>query len=303
MTNKIEWYREVLELEPGSKLFFPLARLLVEDGQPDAALETLRRGLERHPEFLEARLFYIEQLYHHGQPEACVAEVMELGQLFSSYPGFWQAWAASMLGSGCGDVATALRFLATSFASRPLNLNEVFERGLRSFMQEAQDQDDLPRGRALTDLAVADAAARGQGREARRMASAPDAGLQATAAMAVPASGAPAMDRIPDARNTGAVSAREQDSSVSLCTRSMAEVLAEQGDIQGALEIYNELAAVAGASEQEELQQRMRMLRARFEGAAAEDQALPAPDGAAGKDKLISMLESLAERVEARAQS
>lgn len=111
------------------------------------------------------------------------------------------------------------------------------------------------------------------------------------------------MDRIPDARNTGAVSAREQDSSVSLCTRSMAEVLAEQGDIQGALEIYNELAAVAGASEQEELQQRMRMLRARFEGAAAEDQALPAPDGAAGKDKLISMLESLAERVEARAQS
>ncbi len=138
MMDKIEWYREVLELEPSSKLFFPLARLLVEDGQPEAALETLRRGLERHPEFLEARLFYIEQLYHHGQPEACVAEVTELGQLFASYPGFWQAWAASMLGSGCGDVATALRFLAASFASRPLNLNEVFERGLRSFMQEAQ---------------------------------------------------------------------------------------------------------------------------------------------------------------------
>ena len=114
MMDKIEWYREVLELEPSSKLFFPLARLLVEDGQPEAALETLRRGLERHPEFLEARLFYIEQLYHHGQPEACVAEVTELGQLFASYPGFWQAWAASMLGSGCGDVATALRFLAAS---------------------------------------------------------------------------------------------------------------------------------------------------------------------------------------------
>ena len=94
MMDKIEWYREVLELEPSSKLFFPLARLLVEDGQPEAALETLRRGLERHPEFLEARLFYIEQLYHHGQPEACVAEVTELGQLFASYPGFWQAWAA-----------------------------------------------------------------------------------------------------------------------------------------------------------------------------------------------------------------
>lgn len=300
MTNKIEWYREVLELEPGSKLFFPLARLLVEDGQPEAALETLRKGLERHPEFLEARLFYIEQLYHHGQPEACVAEVMELGQLFSSYPGFWQAWAASMLGSGCGDVATALRFLATSFASRPLNLNEVFERGLRSFMQEAQEPGDLPRGRALADLTVSNAV-RGQGREEGRTAVAPAADYQA--ALTAKVGGTAAMDRVPDARDTGAVSAREQDNSVSLCTRSMAEVLAEQGDLQGALEIYNELAAVAGSSEQEELQQRIRMLRARFEGAAAEDQALSAPDGAAGKDKLISMLESLAERVEARAQS
>lgn len=298
MMDKIEWYREVLELEPSSKLFFPLARLLVEDGQPEAALETLRRGLERHPEFLEARLFYIEQLYHHGQPEACVAEVTELGQLFASYPGFWQAWAASMLGSGCGDVATALRFLAASFASRPLNLNEVFERGLHSFMQEAQSSD-LPRGKALADLAV-------MGPE--------DMDAQAHGAFSSPAAkpAGAGMAEGDDAASFAAAQGRREhplpqptpDRPLSLRTRSMAEVLAEQGDLQGALDIYTELAAAAaGSSEQEVLQQRIAMLRTQLEGAAVEDLVPPSPDMAAGKDKLISMLEALAERVEARAQS
>ena len=85
----------------------------------------------------------------------------------------------------------------------------------------------------------------------------------------------------------------------------MAEVLAEQGDLQGALDIYTELAAAAaaGSSEQEVLQQRIAMLRTQLEGAAVEDLVPPSPDMAAGKDKLISMLEALAERVEARAQS
>ena len=45
------------------------------------------------------------------------------------------------------------------------------------------------------------------------------------------------------------------------------------------------------------------MLRTQLEGAAVEDLVPPSPDMAAGKDKLISMLEALAERVEARAQS
>ena len=262
MMDKIEWYREVLELEPSSKLFFPLARLLVEDGQPEAALETLRRGLERHPEFLEARLFYIEQLYHHGQPEACVAEVTELGQLFASYPGFWQAWAASMLGSGCGDVATALRFLAASFASRPLNLNEVFERGLRSFMQEAQSSD-LPRGKALADLAV-------MGPE--------DMDAQAHDAFSSPAAkpAGAGMAEGDDAASFAAAQGRREhslpqptpDRPLSLRTRSMAEILAEQGDLRGAIDIYEELAGAALPEDLPAIYRRLDSLRAALGGAS-----------------------------------
>ena len=48
MTEKIEWYKEVLELEPNSKVFFPLARMLAEEQRFDEAVAVLEHGLERH---------------------------------------------------------------------------------------------------------------------------------------------------------------------------------------------------------------------------------------------------------------
>ena len=44
MMEKIEWYQEVLKLDPDSKVFFPLAKLLRDSQQPDKAIEVLRRG-------------------------------------------------------------------------------------------------------------------------------------------------------------------------------------------------------------------------------------------------------------------
>ena len=35
MMEKIEWYQEVLKLDPDSKVFFPLAKLLRDSQQPD----------------------------------------------------------------------------------------------------------------------------------------------------------------------------------------------------------------------------------------------------------------------------
>ena len=51
MTEKIEWYKEVLELEPNSKVFFPLARLLSEAGRTDEAVEILEQGSIEHTSF------------------------------------------------------------------------------------------------------------------------------------------------------------------------------------------------------------------------------------------------------------
>ena len=44
MTEKIEWYKEVLELEPNSKVFFPLARMLAEEQRTDEAVEILEQN-------------------------------------------------------------------------------------------------------------------------------------------------------------------------------------------------------------------------------------------------------------------
>lgn len=66
MTEKIDWYKEVLELEPNSKVFYPLSRLLAEAGRTDEAVDTLEQGLARHEEFLEARLFLVELLHQLG---------------------------------------------------------------------------------------------------------------------------------------------------------------------------------------------------------------------------------------------
>ena len=85
----------------------------------------------------------------------------------------------------------------------------------------------------------------------------------------------------------------------------MAEVLAEQGDIRGALDIYNELAAAATLPEEcADLQHRIATLTARLghQAEAPEAAAPPEEENGRSTDRLISMLEALAERVEARAR-
>ncbi len=138
MTEKIEWYREVLELEPNSKVFLPLAKLLVEENGDSQAIDILQRGLDRHPDFLEARLFLIELLYKTGKNDERDAEVKKLGKMFATYAGFWQAWAACLSGDNEQDTASVLRFLAATFLHGPLSLHEVLNRGLASYIPQTR---------------------------------------------------------------------------------------------------------------------------------------------------------------------
>ena len=88
----------------------------------------------------------------------------------------------------------------------------------------------------------------------------------------------------------------------SIRTRSMAEVLAEQGDIQGALEIYQELAQTAEGAEKDELSQRIITLQARLGGAVPTPAVEEAPAKApTGKEQVLSVLTSLAKGLENRA--
>ncbi|MDE5831901.1 MAG: tetratricopeptide repeat protein, partial [Desulfovibrio sp.] len=141
MTEKIEWYKEVLELEPNSKVFFPLARLLVEEDRRDEAIAVLERGLDRHKEYLEARLLLIELLFQSGRMTECDREISDLSKVLTSYAGFWRAWAAC-LSSSQTEEASALKFLAAQFLCGPISLREALDKGVEAIVAERDERKD-----------------------------------------------------------------------------------------------------------------------------------------------------------------
>lgn len=418
MTEKIDWYKEVLEIEPNSKVFFPLAKLLVKDGLNAEAISTLEKGLERHPEFLEARLLLIELLHRSGQTGECNVQIAKLSQIFASYAGFWQAWAACLASvPEDADTAAIVRVLAATFIAGPLQLHQVLEKGAAAIIQEKTGTEQAIQPAAATSgriqpeplqaVTQADAGSEKMANmteegmlvqsasqpvsemEPELSADAQDevAELITTPAEVPPAETTAAANDISEAEtaeNIALPDASEDDSQLiespapieampeeesieaaalpedspaleqkeqegveeslssiasddspelpakaadvevlkpeqaefsatakaaeeiapdeaeepfSLRTRSMADVLADQGDIEGALDIYAELAASASGDELAELKQRMAELQARQE--TQEEKNSPEPI-APGSENILGILEALARRVEAR---
>ncbi|MBQ4133396.1 MAG: tetratricopeptide repeat protein [Desulfovibrionaceae bacterium] len=158
MMEKIEWYQEVLELEPSSKVFFPLARLLQSNNQPEEAVATLKQGLDRHPEFFEARLMLIDLLEKCGRKEEAVEQVERLGGKLSLYPGFWQAWAGVCERQGKTEISVALRLMAAFLSGRGITLFNIIQSGLNSVMAQGQTAQS---GFISCDSAQAEAPATG----------------------------------------------------------------------------------------------------------------------------------------------
>ncbi len=286
MQEKIEWYQEVLELEPGSKVFFPLARLLGQTDRHEEAVKVLRNGLEKHPEFIEARLLLIQLLREKGETAACDAELDAVTRTFSAYPGFWQAWSEH---GPSGDAAWALRFLAASFQSPDISLRDVLFSGLE-FLSTGHGPTE-----ALAPLSESDAAA---------AAAVPCAPELAELAASLQQAGTPAeAETLP----TSAPGQDEPEAEeVTLRTRSMAEVLADQGDVRGALEIYHEiLARTPPGAEADALRERIAVLSSGDDAAPppVSEKAEEVGEPAESNTRMRSMLESLAQRLDARAQA
>lgn len=297
MKQKIEWYKEVLELEPGSKVFFPLARMQAEDGQTEAALATLRHGLGRNPEHLEARLLLIDLLSGVDESEGMWPEVDAVSQMLGDYPGFWTAWTRRMSGNPQSrDAALALNFLSHSLNGKSISWSDVIEHGLGQLLsgnmpapvqtpapkaeQPVQEQPDV-----AFDIAGMSALAQG---------------------LSEPA--APKPDVAPVAEP--AIEPDEEEEQFSLKTRSMAEVLAAQGDYIGALDIYEELLKEAKSEEEKiSLEDAIARLSADVSAVPASSDASPEKASVQekqgkGQDKgrLLDVLEMLADRLESKAE-
>jgi len=138
MSSKIDWYREVLALEPGSRVFFPLAQLLRQAGRVDEAVAALRGGLAFHPEHLEAKFLLVELLAGPNSPAGLAAQTPELAETFDSligvltrYPAFWNLWSEKIAASS-RDCALAVNMLAAHLRGAQVDFAGLMEKGLRA---------------------------------------------------------------------------------------------------------------------------------------------------------------------------
>lgn len=275
MRRKIEWYQEVLALEPGSRIFFPLAKLFVEFGQLEDAEKTLRQGLDRHPDSMEARLLLIQVLTRLERLDEAQEQLQAVIKPLERYPAFWSLWAHQTSDKD-RDFAVFLMLVASHFTDRPVKWTDVVIEGLNSLTdrligplkanaRKAREQERIPASTAAPAPPVCD------GVDTPYEGPAPDAG--------------------------------------SYRTRTMAELLASQGDFGGALGIYRELWGRAlDECEKTDLSSRITTLEANLASAPAgvhEPQVAPGEDpfGKHAKNRLMSTLEALAARLESRIQA
>ncbi|MCJ2163655.1 MULTISPECIES: tetratricopeptide repeat protein [unclassified Pseudodesulfovibrio] len=264
MNKKIEWYQEVLSLEPGSRVFFPLAKLFVENGQPEDAVNTLRQGLDRHPDYLEARMLLVELLTELERESEVHDQLERVINSLRDYPAFWRGWARS-LPQEQRDLSVFLMLVASNLSGDIIKWTDVVFEGI--------------------------------GTLADRLVGAP---------LPPPTDGPPSftLPRVerettmsPDLGGHGF-----RHGSGAFRTKTMADLLASQGDVDGALEIYRELLQSTMSDERRsELQERIVHLEQGRENKTGAE--LGDAFSVHAKNRLISTLETLASRFEARVQS
>lgn len=288
MKEKIELYREMLQQDPRSRAFFLLAEAFQEAGLCKEAVSVLREGLQWHPDFLEARMLLVQILFATGD-ESAISEAAPVASMLERYPVFWEAlsiWAAE----GKAELALPLRLLAAALKHPGVGFEAVLELGLACLGGK-----------------------RGQMKLMRDPAESRNSVVMEPSYASFLSSSDEEVGVLPEISLSENVSPEQEepvDSSEypSFRTRSMANVLAEQGDFVGALEIYRELEAQASDEEERQaLQSCVRLLEKRM-GSCTSEEAESTSEEKTDTDfpasvELNDLLESLADRLEARARS
>ena len=335
--EKALWYQEVLSLDPSSRIFFPYARLLAENGRRAEAVEVLRSGLTRHPEFLDARLLLIDLLHESGQDAAAGLEASGLIESLSQCSALWEIW--SRLPGVRADQSALLLFFGATFRRGGPSLADVFAAGMKAMQSSGslgtRQEQTQPSAATVTPAAPADAS--DASAETVAVSAQPKSEEQPSGRCFVMPDDAPwySLDSVPedddldDEDNAapalspavaqlimagqhaeGSQETPAQDDRVpavhsvprsplegksSLCTRSMAHILEEQGATGEAADIYRELLEVSSSPEERaELNAKLDSLMQGTENAA------PAQPSASG---IMDMLETLAVRLENKSRA
>ncbi len=318
MIEKIDLYREVLAIEPNSKVFFPLARELAGTGRLDEAVRTLEVGIGFHPDHLEATFLLVELLSRQDKEEEAVRVFSGVRESLIRYPSVWRLWSRHAAFAS-RDPVLALAFLAQYFRDPGLTFAEVLEKGLEVLagagLAPASEKPapalaavaaEMPEVQAETAVPEADFSVENKTCPAPGVMPLRGADEVRQLAGLWEGQGEETLAASPEPGGGEAKAARTaQLADMGIRTRTMASLLAAQGDIQGAVDIYAELAAkLPSGPERDEIAARIAELSARGAApvvhVAVPREAAPAPPKAKGKAKLIGLLDALAGRLEAR---
>lgn len=300
--DKSSLYREVLAIDPASRIFLPYARMLAAEGLHEEAAEVLAKGLAECPEFLEARLFLIEVLAFLGRDSAASVEASGIIEALSASPSFWKVW--SRFPGVRADQASMLLFLSACMNSgTPLSLADVVEAGIRSVSSSPAEMPSRMDKRISQSSASSPVPAPASETQAASAVSGTESSPAAPSQREEPLMPWYALDEVPDdddlpddepPAGSGEFPppASVPAGKTSLRTRTMAMLLEEQGAPDEAAGIYRELLSASSSPEERA------ELAARIENLAqdASVQAAPQP-------QLVSILEKLAERLETRSRA
>lgn len=343
MQEKIKLYEEMLALEPGSKFFFPLAKMLMARGEYDRAQKIIRQGLAVHPEFIEARLLLLDVLDNLGENDAALEETASIVQLLSGYKGFWKLWEKLLAAKDDRDSLIAMRFFRGAMQGTPLRWVDIFEQGCAQVLNASTPADasgfkedhvgDHSEEEAKRDMSDMDPEGALQKMPAVPVATEFVAESESMNKTVPLANGAELSGQLPTDRDATIPVTRDGDGgseapeggdepdsdqdadeveTISIDpdvrTRTMADLLMEQEEYGQALEIYEGLWEIyPPGPERRDLERLMNAARKKMAGdmkrGEEKGKTEQAHDENPERDEVVKTLSALADRLEERARA
>jgi tetratricopeptide (TPR) repeat protein len=143
MNDTLHLFDELLEHDPGSKIFFPLARLYRKQGHTQRAIEIVQRGIEHHPDYLEAQLYLIELLSELGDAAAAENKAQAIFSKLLSYEKFWVCLRAHFAKSPHADLALAAFLMERSARNEDVDIIKMMHLGIAHYDELSTSSADM----------------------------------------------------------------------------------------------------------------------------------------------------------------
>jgi tetratricopeptide (TPR) repeat protein len=134
MHDTLQLLDELLAHDSGSKIFFPLARLYKKQGNTSRAIDIVRKGLEFHPDYLEAQLFLIELLHDVGAYAEAETIARDIHAKLAAYGKFWTSLRSSFSRSEQADLMTASFVFEQATTDQVVDLFALLRSGISHYL-------------------------------------------------------------------------------------------------------------------------------------------------------------------------